>query len=113
MTTIFRKFILGALIAALVIAALPLASVYAAGATDTATPPAPTIPDPTIAKARIELAFARQQVKVARIGVEVANFDLSARSRPSACGRTFFPPPWICVRTSKSSPAASRRWRAR
>jgi hypothetical protein len=80
MTTFFRKFILGALIAALTLVALPLSSAFAAGATDTATPPAPSTPDPTITKARIELVFARQQVQVARIGVEVANFDLISKN---------------------------------
>ena len=76
MTTIFRKFILGALIAALAIAALPLASAYAAGSNGPSTPPAPGTPrDPTIVKARLELVFARQQMKVARIGEAVANYD--------------------------------------
>lgn len=79
MNTTFRKFALGALIAALIVVALPLASVYAAGLIDTATPPAPSTPDPTIVKARLELAFARQRVMVARIGMEVANFDLVAK----------------------------------
>src|SRR5512133_3979992 len=79
MTTPIRKFLLGLLIAALIVVALPLASVYAAGAIDTATPPAPSTPDPAIANARLELMFARQQVKVARIGAEVANFDLVAK----------------------------------
>lgn len=76
MNTIFRKFILGALIAALAIAALPLTSVFAAGANDTATPPAPGAPkDPAVVNARIELVFARQQMKVAQIGVAIANYD--------------------------------------
>jgi hypothetical protein len=76
MTTIFRKFILGALIAALAIAALPFASVYAAGSTDTGTPPAPGTPkDPAKANARLELTFARQQLKVGRIGLAVNNYD--------------------------------------
>ncbi len=79
MTTLFRKFVLIGLIAALVILALPLASVSAAPAIDPGTPPAPSTPDPNLAKARLELAFARQQVQVARIGVEVANFDLISR----------------------------------
>lgn len=79
MTTTVRKIILGVLIAALIIVAVPLASAYAAGMKDTSTPPAPSTADPTVAKARIELAFARQQVRIARIGAEVANFDLIAR----------------------------------
>src|SRR5512133_3631751 len=79
MTTPLRKFLLGMLIAALIVVALPLASVYAAGASDTATPPAPTTPDPTVVNARLELLFAHQQVKVARIGAEIANFDLVAK----------------------------------
>jgi hypothetical protein len=80
MTTIFRKFVLGALIAALAVAAVPLTSAFAAGSTDTATPPAPSTPDPAALKARLELTFARQQVKVSRIGVEVANFDLITKN---------------------------------
>jgi hypothetical protein len=79
MTITLRKLVLGILITALVVVTLPLASVYAAGMNDTATPPAPPTPDPAIVNARLELLFARQQVKVARIGVEVANFDLIAK----------------------------------
>jgi hypothetical protein len=79
MTITFQRFILGALIAALVIVALPLASAYAAGVSDTVALPALSTPDPTIANARLELAFARQQVKVARIGAEIANFNLVSK----------------------------------
>jgi len=78
MTTTLRKFVLGTLIVAFVIFALPLASVYAAGASDIANPPAST-PNSANAGTRIELVFARQQVKVARISAEVANFTLVAK----------------------------------
>lgn len=76
MTTIFRKFILGALIVALALVALPLTVAFAAGSNDPATPPAPGTPkDPVIVNARLELVFARQQMKVTRIGEAVANYD--------------------------------------
>jgi hypothetical protein len=81
MTTLFRKFILGALIAALALAALPLTSVFAAGALDPVTPPTPGTPrDPAIATARLELAFARQQIRIARIGEAVVNYDLMTKN---------------------------------
>jgi hypothetical protein len=79
MTTTSRKFILGALIAALVIVALPFTSVYAAGVSNTVVLLAPSTPDPAVANARLELVFARQQVKVARIGAEIANFNLVSK----------------------------------
>ncbi len=72
MKMIFRKFSLVALLVTLVFAALPLTTTYAAGP----TPPAPgTKADPTVAKARLELVFARQQVKVLMIGQAVESFD--------------------------------------
>jgi methyl-accepting chemotaxis protein len=70
MTTIFRKFILGALIVALALAALPLTSAFAAGSNDPATPK-----DPAKVNARLELAFARQQMKVTRVGEAIANYN--------------------------------------
>jgi hypothetical protein len=77
MTTIFRKFILGALIVAFAIAALPLASAFAAGSDDPSTPPAPgTPPNPAVVKVRLEFAFARQQYNVQRIGLAIDNSDV-------------------------------------
>jgi hypothetical protein len=76
MTTIFRKFILGALIAALALALLPLTSAFAAGSNAPSTPPAPGTPkDPAVANARLEFAFARQQYAVQRIGLAIDNSD--------------------------------------
>jgi len=74
MTTIFRKFVLGALIATLAITALPFTSAFAAGSIDTATPPAPgTLKNPALANNRLELAFARQQYHVQRIGLVIGD----------------------------------------
>jgi hypothetical protein len=77
MQTIFRKLTVVALLIALVFAALPLSSSYAAGISDTATPPAPGVKaDPALVKARLELTFSRQQMRVLVIGQAVTNFDL-------------------------------------
>jgi hypothetical protein len=75
MTTVFRKFILGVLIAALAIAALPFSSVFAAAAQSVAaTPPAPR--DPALASARLELVFATQKYRVEIIGLSIDNADI-------------------------------------
>ena len=74
MTTIFRKFVLGALIATLAITALPFTSAFAAGSTDPATPPAAgALKNPTLVNDRLELAFARQQFHVQRIGLVISD----------------------------------------
>ncbi|MCX6081641.1 MAG: hypothetical protein NTW32_19110 [Chloroflexi bacterium] len=77
MSTNLRKIVLGTLIAALTIAAIatamPLNSASAAGSAETATPPAarPTR-NPALANTHIELAFARQQYNLQRIGLELS-----------------------------------------
>jgi len=74
MTTIFRKFILGALIAALAIAVLPFSSAFAAAQSAAATPPAPQ--DPALADARLELVFATQKYRVEIISLSIDNADI-------------------------------------
>lgn len=66
-----RNFLLTALlIATLAISALPLTGASAASPADTATPPAPKDnTHPATLNARLELAFAREQVLVKRIGL--------------------------------------------
>ncbi len=77
MNTIFRKFILGALIAALSLAALPLTTAFAAGP----TPPAPgATKDPATVNARLELVFAHQQTRITRIGEAVTKFETMTKS---------------------------------
>ena len=73
MTTIFRKFVLGALIAALAVAALPFSSAFAAGAADPTPPAGGALKSPTRANDRLELAFARQQFHVQRIGLVISD----------------------------------------
>lgn len=80
MTTTLRKIILGVLIAAVALvalaaAALPLTSAFAAGSKDSATPPAPDI-----VKARLEMAFASQQMRITRISAAVTNYDLLTKN---------------------------------
>jgi hypothetical protein len=74
MTTHFRKFMFGAMIAALVIAILPMTSVLAARVIETATPPAPGITRQTERQnTRLELAFARQQYNLQRASLNIGN----------------------------------------
>jgi hypothetical protein len=70
------KFVLGALILALVLAALPTTTTFAAGLDVGTKPPAPgAVVDPAVLNARLESVFARQQERVGRIGKAVDNFD--------------------------------------
>jgi hypothetical protein len=68
------KFVLGALIVALILAALPLGTSYAAGPADLPTPPVKGA-DPVLINTRLENTFSRQTNAVERIGKAVENFD--------------------------------------
>jgi hypothetical protein len=65
MNRIFRKIVIGTLVAALGLASLPLSSAHAAGPND---PPDPGGRSPRRVNARLERAFAHQARKVRHIG---------------------------------------------
>ena len=78
MSTNLRKIVLGTMIAALSLTAiglaLPLTSASAAGFTDNTTPPAARkSSDPVQINLRLEMAFARQQYNLQRIGLELGS----------------------------------------
>ncbi|GAB4502900.1 MAG: hypothetical protein Fur0035_24580 [Anaerolineales bacterium] len=71
MKTIFHKFTLLALLAALLLTALPLTAAFAAGQNEPPAPPAATPApslDPAQAAERLQKAFAREQKIVERLG---------------------------------------------
>ncbi len=65
MNMVFRKIVIGMLVAALSLASLPLSSAYAAGPND---PPDPGGQSQKRVNARLERAFARQARKVRNVG---------------------------------------------
>ncbi len=77
MNTILKKATILAVLVALFFAALPLSASHAAGLNETTTPPAPgSQADPEVVKARLEMIFGRQQMRVMIIGQLAERFDL-------------------------------------
>lgn len=76
MNTIFRKIMLGLLVATLMLASLPFSSASAAGLNETATPPAPSTSAKFDRNTRLERVFARQNKMLTRVGKLYAQADL-------------------------------------